>query len=142
VKEEPEVTSVQAEAEPTSAELPDEPSSNAIAEPDDSPYATDDPSALEGDAEPSLDPRPSALGPGGAAARYEFLSARYRLTLKGMDRGKWEFDIVHEADAPLDTVERVVRGVQRRTGDVVEPEQLAGHAFRHALQAPSWTVTT
>ena len=35
-------------------------------------------------------------------------TARYRLTLKGADRGKWEVDVVAEADAPLDAVDAVV----------------------------------
>jgi hypothetical protein len=37
-------------------------------------------------------------------------AASYRLTLKGLDRGKWEVNIVAEADAPLVAVDAVVRG--------------------------------
>jgi hypothetical protein len=50
--------------------------------------------------------------------RFVVHTARYRLTLKGLDRGKWETSIAAEADAPLATVDAVVRGVQRRSGDV------------------------
>ena len=51
------------------------------------------------------------------ASRYIVYSARYRLTLKGLDRGKWEVSVTEEADAPLLTIDAVVRGVQRRSGD-------------------------
>jgi hypothetical protein len=51
-----------------------------------------------------------------APRRYTVFSARYRHTLKGPDRGKWETSVTEEADAPLLTVDAVVRGVQRRSG--------------------------
>ena len=57
-------------------------------------------------------------------------TARYRLTLKGPDRGKWESNIVAEADAPLVTLEAVVRGVQRRAGDVDEPTRIDSDEVR------------
>lgn len=64
-------------------------------------------------------------------------TARYRLTLKGVDRGKWEVDVTAEADAPLDAVDAVVRGVQRRSGDDgAAPDRLATEALREALGAP------
>lgn len=64
-------------------------------------------------------------------------TARYRLTLKGVDRGKWEVDVVAEADAPLEAVDKVVRGVQRRSGEGgAEPDRLTADAFREALEAP------
>ena len=50
-------------------------------------------------------------------------TARYRLTIKGPDRGKWDADVVEEADAPMVTVEAVVRGVQRRAGDEGDPPE-------------------
>jgi hypothetical protein len=62
--------------------------------------------------------------------RHTILTARYRLALKGPERGKWEFSLVAEADAPLVTVDAVVRGVQKRAGDVGEPERLSGDAMR------------
>jgi hypothetical protein len=68
-----------------------------------------------------------------AAAEYRRLTvytARYRLTLKGPERGKWEFAIQVEADAPLVTVDKVVRGVQRRSGDAEDPARLGGDEFR------------
>lgn len=60
-------------------------------------------------------------------------TARYRLTLKGPDRGKWEFTMHPEADAPLVTVDKVVRGVQQRSGDSVEPLRLTGEDVRALL---------
>ncbi len=41
-----------------------------------------------------------------------------KLVPKGPDRGKWPLDVKAEADAPLITLESVVRGVQHRSGDV------------------------
>ena len=73
-------------------------------------------------------------------SRFTIHTARYRLTLKGVDRGKWEVDVVAEADAPLDAVEAVVRGVQRRSGEGAEPDRLSTEAFREALDAPLATL--
>jgi hypothetical protein len=106
----------------------------AIAEP--SPYADDPPSAplAEAIAMPTS-PLP--------ASRYTVYSARYRYTLKGLDRGKWEVSVTDEADAPLLTVDAVVRGVQRRSGDADEVLRLSGDEFRAALPAdilPSFTA--
>jgi hypothetical protein len=69
-------------------------------------------------------------------SRFTIHTARYRLTLKGVDRGKWEVDVVAEADAPLDAVDAVVRGVQRRSGEGADPDRLTTDAFREALDAP------
>ena len=70
------------------------------------------------------------------ASRFTIHTARYRLTLKGVDRGKWEVDVVAEADAPLEAVDKVVRGVQRRAGEGAEPDRLSTQAFRDALEMP------
>ena len=69
------------------------------------------------------------------ARRYTVYSARYRHTLKGPDRGKWETSVTEEADAPLLTVDAVVRGVQRRSGDVDEIVRLTGDELRAAVPA-------
>ena len=66
--------------------------------------------------------------------RYTIYSARYRLVLKGPDRGKWEVTVTAEADAPLLTLETVVRGVQRRSGDVEEVGRWSGEELRAALR--------
>jgi len=82
--------------------------------------------------------------PGDATAhpeRHTVFTARYRLTRKGAERGKWEFDVVADADAPLGTVDSVVRGVQRRAGDDEEPERLTADGVRAALDGPSWHPT-
>lgn len=62
--------------------------------------------------------------------RHVVFSARYRWTRKGPDRGKWESEVVAEADAPLVTVEAVVKGVQARANEVVEPDRLSGDEAR------------
>jgi hypothetical protein len=69
--------------------------------------------------------------------RFTVYSARYRHTLKGPDRGKWEVSVTEEADAPLLTVDAVVRGVQRRSGDVDDIVRLSGDELRAALPMPS-----
>ena len=73
--------------------------------------------------------------------RLSILTAHFRHTVKGPDRGKWEFSMVHDADAPIETVERVVRGVARRAGEDGEPELLSGTDFQRALNEPWWTTT-
>lgn len=67
--------------------------------------------------------------------RHVVYTARYRHTLKGLDRGKWETNVVAEADAPLVTVDVVVRGVQRRAGDVDEPTRMDGNEVRAVIAA-------
>jgi hypothetical protein len=72
----------------------------------------------------TTDPKPDSL---------VVYTARYRLTLKGPERGKWDFNIQAEADAPLITVDKVVQGVQRRSGDAEGPTKLSGDEFRAIL---------
>jgi hypothetical protein len=70
-------------------------------------------------------------------SRYTVFTARYRHVLKGPERGRWEVSVVAEAEAPLAAVGAVVRGVQRRVGDVDPPEHMTGDALRDALgQSP------
>jgi hypothetical protein len=71
--------------------------------------------------------------PAAPARRFIVYTARYRLTLKGLDRGKWEVSVKEEADAPLVTVDAVVRGVSRRSGDADETVRLSGDEFRAQL---------
>jgi len=72
---------------------------------------------------------------GGREVRPVVYTARYRLTLKGPDRGKWEASVAAEADAPLVTVDAVVRGVQRRSGDVDGATRMEGDEARTLLDA-------
>ena len=72
-------------------------------------------------------------------SRYIVYSARYRHTLKGIDRGKWEVSVVEEADAPLITVDAVVRGVQRRSGDADDIVRLSRDEVRAAVPAAAPT---
>jgi hypothetical protein len=94
---------------------------------------------LPGDAEaaPVADQQPADTRP----ERHTVFTARYRLTIKGAERGKWEFDVVADADAPLGAVDTVVRGVQRRAGDDEEPERLTADGVRAALDGQSWRAT-
>ena len=98
-----------------------------------SPYADEHP------ATPPIESRERPALP--SASRYTVYSARYRYTLKGIDRGKWEVSVTEQADAPLLTVDAVVRGVQRRSGDSDEVLRLSGEEFRAALPAPLVTTT-
>lgn len=68
--------------------------------------------------------------------RHVVYSASYRSTVKGTDRGKWTVEIVAEADAPLVTIEEVVRGVVQRSGEQFQPEQFTGAEFRAIVPAP------
>lgn len=66
-------------------------------------------------------------------SRHVVYSARYRWTRKGPERGKWESEVVAEADAPLLTVETVVQGVTRRSSEPLEVERLDGDAVREMI---------
>ena len=89
----------------------------------------------------AVEPEPLADAPvSDAIARHIVYSARYRLVLKGPERGRWETTVTAEADAPLAAVEAVVRGVLRRAGEDEEPERLTGDSFRLALVAEPWTA--
>ncbi|MGH7664664.1 MAG: hypothetical protein ACRENI_10280 [Gemmatimonadaceae bacterium] len=83
---------------------------------------------------------PQAHGP--ARLRHTVFSASYRLAIKGQERGAWDVDVVAEADAPLVTVEAVVRGVQRRAGDLADPERLSADSVRAILEGDEWAPTT
>ncbi len=74
-----------------------------------------------------------------APPRFTIYRAHYRLTLKGVDRGKWEMSVTEEADAPEGTVDDVVRGVLRRAGEESEPERLIGDTLHSALLDETWT---
>ena len=71
--------------------------------------------------------------PAAPIERHVIYTARYRLTLKGPDRGKWETNVTAEADAPIITVDAVVRGVQRRAGDVDDATRMDGEEVRAVL---------
>ncbi len=102
----------------------DEPLSEEMASEEPSPYRV-------------VAPIERNLHPAPVASRYTVYSARYRHTLKGLDRGKWEVSVTEEADAPLLTIDAVVRGVQRRSGDADETVRLSGDEFRAALPVPA-----
>jgi hypothetical protein len=103
------------------------PSAELVAEPErvesESPYADSD--VVDEVSEP-IEPEPDEAPVRSRPRRFTVYTARYRHTLKGPDRGKWEVSVTEEADAPLMTVDAVVRGVQRRSGDVDEIVRLTG----------------
>ncbi len=72
--------------------------------------------------------------------RLVVFTARYRLTRKGLDRGKWLFECGATADAPLATVDAVARGVTQRSKDLTETERLSGDQLRALLQDPAWRM--
>ena len=72
--------------------------------------------------------------------RHTVYTARYRLVQKGPERGKWEADVVAEAEAPLITVDLVVRGVQRRAGEESEIVRYSAPQLARALRVPYTTV--
>ena len=111
----------------------------ALAEESDSPYLEETPVEVEpvDQADGGGEEDVAALTP---VPRYTIHTARYRLTLKGVDRGKWDFDVVAEADASLEALDKVVRGVLRRSGEGAEPDRLTTDAFREALDAPLATL--
>ena len=74
------------------------------------------------------------------AERLVVFTARYRLTRKGPDRGKWLFECGATADAPLATVDAVARGVTQRSKDLTETERLSGDQLRTLLQDPAWRM--
>ena len=113
----------------------------AVSPDDDLEVSQDDENDVTPDDAPEIrhdednDPTPDderTVRDSGTSPRFTVYSARYRLALKGLDRGKWEMSVTEEADAPLVTVDAVVRGVSRRSGDVDETVRLSGDEFRAA----------
>jgi hypothetical protein len=99
--------------------------------------AVDDAAAGATDAADAADAADDAA-PADADARHTVYTARYRLVVKGSDRGRWQVDVRAEADAPLVTVDAVVLGVQRRAGDASAPARLGpAECARAAGLAPS-----
>ncbi len=105
----------------------------ALPDPD-SPYL-DDVVAAAQEVAPEVDAEvvPPAP-PAPPLVRHTVYTARYRLVLKGPERGRWEADVVDEADAPLVTVEMVVRGVQRRAGEETEILRYSDRQIAKALR--------
>ena len=71
----------------------------------------------------------------GPPLRLTVFTARYRLVLKGPERGRWEATVVAEAEAPLTTVDAVVRGVLRRAGDAEDAERMSGEELVAELRS-------
>ncbi len=105
------------------AEMTDE-SSDEITATDD--VATELANGISDIVEPAVAPT--------AIIRHTVYTARYRLVQKGPERGKWEADVVAEAEAPLITVETVVRGVQRRAGEESDTTRFTAAQIARALR--------
>lgn len=76
--------------------------------------------------------------------RHIVFMARYRWTRKGPERGKWEAEVIAEADAPLVTVEAVAKGVRARANEEADPERIDGDQVRAILadaEARRWQTT-
>jgi hypothetical protein len=84
---------------------------------------------------PPPDPAAQADAPPGAPPRPVVFTARYRVWVKGRERGKWEFAMAEQAEAPLATVDAVVRGVLTRRDEATDPERLGPDAVRVRLEA-------
>lgn len=68
--------------------------------------------------------------------RMRISTASYRHTIKGVERGKWSMDLQEEADAPLEAVEAVLRGVRHRSTEPADPELVTREQLAH-LVAPA-----
>lgn len=100
---------------------------------DDVAATPDEVSAEESDeAEAVID----APAPKERPVRHTVYTARYRYVIKGPERGKWESNVKAEAEAPLITVETVVRGVQRRAGEDSEIVRYSAAQIARALRLP------
>lgn len=103
---------------------------------------------LAAQAEPTVEPEVGTEAVAAASQlpsdRYTVFTASYRLQLKGPDRGRWEMDVVEEADAPLTTVDAVVRGVHRRSGEPHDVERVSQAELASALQrsGTAWTTAS
>lgn len=104
----------------------------------------DDAEVLDDEADVTIEASSDALADAPIAAtvatpvtRHTVYTARYRLVVKGPERGKWEASVVAEAEAPLITVETVVRGVQRRAGEESEIVRYNGAQIAKALRLPA-----
>ena len=98
--------------------------------------ASEDAEAKDADASIVLKPDLIAAVTQEPRVRHTVYTARYRLIVKGPERGKWEMDVVDEADAPLLAVETVVRGVQRRAGEDTATVRYDASQLARVLRMP------
>jgi hypothetical protein len=100
---------------------------------DDSPYADE---ATDDESDVIAEASTEDVAQAESSPRMRILTASYRSTVKGVERGAWVVDVQEEADAPLDAVEAVLRGVRHRSTEPADPE-LIGHDTLAALLAHS-----
>lgn len=102
------------------------------------PVAADTSESIADEVPEAVPPVVPAIAP---TERFEVWSAAYRWTRKGPERGKWEVDLTAEADAPLPTVDIVVRGVHERAGEAMETERITNAELQALLSEPEWQTT-
>jgi hypothetical protein len=105
------------------------------------PVATEPAEPLADEAPDEVAPAPVTASAAAPTERFEVWSAAYRWTRKGPERGKWEVDLTAEADAPLPTVDIVVRGVHERAGEAMETERITNAELQALLSEPEWQTT-
>jgi hypothetical protein len=88
----------------------------------DDSVVTGDDAPVDDAAAESLGGEPASEDLAASTPRLRILTASYRHTIKGIDRGKWVVDVNDEAIAPLDAVEAVLRGVRHRSAEPADPE--------------------
>jgi len=111
-----------------------------------SPYAEDAELAAQAQAQALADGELTAIldehapvsDANDARPRFEIITAAYRWTRKGPERGKWEVDVTTEAEAPFPTVGTVVKGVHDRAGEELEPMRLTAAELQTLLSEPQW----
>ena len=109
-----------------------------------SPYAEDAELAAQaqaladGELTAILDEHAPVSDANDARPRFEIITAAYRWTRKGPERGKWEVDVTTEAEAPFPTVGTVVKGVHDRAGEELEPMRLTAAELQTLLSEPQW----
>ena len=106
---------------------------------DASPYAADialPETVVAADDDADIAEAPASRMAAVATSRLRILTAGYRHTIKGVERGKWAVEVQEEADAPLAAVEAVLRGVRQRSSEPADPE-LVTHDTLVALVVPA-----
>lgn len=87
----------------------------------------------------ATEPEPMTAQAPAPEVRARIVTASYRITVKGPDRGAWVVDVQEQAEAPLSAVEAVLRGVRQRSSEPADPESIPPALLRQ-LVAPTVAV--
>lgn len=134
VIDEPQATSVVEDS--PAAERADDTVLAATGDGESSPYRDETAGAETGTADSPDDAVAAPTATTTPAPRLRILTASYRHTIKGVERGKWSVDVQDEADAPLEAVEAVLRGVRQRSTEPADPEMVSRDTLAQ-FQVPS-----